>query len=616
MSCKDVFRMFEGYYGPYFTPSVDADGNLTWSNNAGLPNPPAINIKGEPGTGLEISGLVATEADLPATAEDWTCYLVGTEVPYTVYTFNPNSGWISLGQLASGPKGDPGAVYTPSVSPEGLLSWTNDGGLPNPQPVDIKGPKGDPGEGDGLSNDVKQALLQIAQKVAYIDTHGDEYYQDLYDALYPPAELISISAVFSQGQNVVYDDDSLNSLKQYLTVTGTYDDSSTATILGYTLSGTLTAGTSTITVSYEGLTTTFTVTVTHRAGTYSVTNTLSGCTTSNDAASVVENGSYSATITPSLHYTLTGATVSVTMGGTDITSTAYSNGTISIASVTGALVITVTAVAVALSSISAVYTQSGTVYDTDTLDSLKADLIVTATYDDSTTEMVPGTDYTLSGTLTAGTSTITVSYEGKTDTFTVTVTEDTGLPRDYTPIEYVWAKGDQWTNVYVSTGFIPDAATELEYKAAYHQYANTGHLISGTNYYALMIRSNGRDFFANRCGGEKTVSTNNSIAAGDPFVVSMFRNGTDDIYVDESKIMTLAAGSSTPSNPLYIFGYNGTAGYCTDSRIYYLKIYDNGTLARDYIPCINPSNVVGLYDVVNGNFITSTSNEPLYPPEE
>lgn len=140
MSCKEVFRMFEGYYGPYYTPSVDSDGNLTWTNNAGLPDPAPINIKGEPGTGLEISGLVATEADLPATAEDWTCYLVGTEVPYTVYTFNPNSGWISLGQLASGPKGDPGTTFTPSVSPDGVLSWTNDDGLPNPEPVDIKGP--------------------------------------------------------------------------------------------------------------------------------------------------------------------------------------------------------------------------------------------------------------------------------------------------------------------------------------------------------------------------------------------------------------------------------------------------------------------------------------------
>lgn len=39
-----------------------------------------------------------------------------------------------------------GATFFPSVSEEGIISWTNDGGLPNPAPVDIKGPKGDTGE--------------------------------------------------------------------------------------------------------------------------------------------------------------------------------------------------------------------------------------------------------------------------------------------------------------------------------------------------------------------------------------------------------------------------------------------------------------------------------------
>ena len=71
-------------------------------------------------------------------------------------------------------------------------------------------------------------------------------------------------------------------------------------------------------------------------------------------------------------------------------------------------------------SISATYTQSGTVYDTDSLDSLKSDLVVTATYESGTTETV--TAYTLSGTLSAGTSTVTVAYGGLTDTISVTVT--------------------------------------------------------------------------------------------------------------------------------------------------------------------------------------------------
>ena len=37
--------------------------------------------------------------------------------------------------------GENGATFTPSVSEEGVLSWTNDKDLPNPAPVNIKGPK-------------------------------------------------------------------------------------------------------------------------------------------------------------------------------------------------------------------------------------------------------------------------------------------------------------------------------------------------------------------------------------------------------------------------------------------------------------------------------------------
>lgn len=39
-------------------------------------------------------------------------------------------------------KGDDGTTFTPSVSSNGILSWTNNGGLPNPAPVNIQGPAG------------------------------------------------------------------------------------------------------------------------------------------------------------------------------------------------------------------------------------------------------------------------------------------------------------------------------------------------------------------------------------------------------------------------------------------------------------------------------------------
>jgi hypothetical protein len=39
----------QGAKGTTFTPSVDASGNLTWTNDGGLANPPAANIRGEQG---------------------------------------------------------------------------------------------------------------------------------------------------------------------------------------------------------------------------------------------------------------------------------------------------------------------------------------------------------------------------------------------------------------------------------------------------------------------------------------------------------------------------------------------------------------------------------------
>ena len=81
------------------------------------------------------------------------------------------------------------------------------------------------------------------------------------------------------------------------------------------------------------------------AKTYAINNELINCTSSNSATSAKENAVYSATLTANDGYTLTGGTVTVTMGGVDITATAYSGGVITIASVTGDVSIVATAVA-------------------------------------------------------------------------------------------------------------------------------------------------------------------------------------------------------------------------------------------------------------------------------
>lgn len=84
------------------------------------------------------------------------------------------------------------------------------------------------------------------------------------------------------------------------------------------------------------------ITVTGIATRYTVTNNLSNCTNSNNATTIEENSTYSATITANEGCKLENVTVS--MGGTDVTSTVYNNGIINISSVTGDIVITANAI--------------------------------------------------------------------------------------------------------------------------------------------------------------------------------------------------------------------------------------------------------------------------------
>ena len=78
--------------------------------------------------------------------------------------------------------------------------------------------------------------------------------------------------------------------------------------------------------------------------TYTITNNLTSCNNSNSAEIVSANSKYSATITADEGYVLN--TITVTMGGKDVTSTVVNNNTITIASVTGNIVITAKAIVV------------------------------------------------------------------------------------------------------------------------------------------------------------------------------------------------------------------------------------------------------------------------------
>ena len=112
----------------------------------------AGKFNGKDGKSFEIKGYYASTAALeegvPAPAPG-DAYCVGSAAPYDVYIYDGVSGeWINNGTI-QGAKGDTGAAgttFTPHLDGNGNLSWTNDGGLDNPETQNIRGAKGPKGE--------------------------------------------------------------------------------------------------------------------------------------------------------------------------------------------------------------------------------------------------------------------------------------------------------------------------------------------------------------------------------------------------------------------------------------------------------------------------------------
>lgn len=85
---------------------------------------------------------------------------------------------VALSELKGnkGDKGTVGAHFTPSVSDDGVLSWTNNGELENPQPVNIRGPQGVQGEqGRGFTILGYYDTLAILQSSVLAPNGGDAY---------------------------------------------------------------------------------------------------------------------------------------------------------------------------------------------------------------------------------------------------------------------------------------------------------------------------------------------------------------------------------------------------------------------------------------------------------
>lgn len=307
-----------------------------------------------------------------------------------------------------------------------------------------------------------------------------------------------------------------------------------------------------------------------------------------------------------------------------VTSVAY--GTVTITATAGSVSATCSVVVASatVTSLSAVYTQGGkTVYDTASLNSLKADLVVTANWSNGTVTTVDGSDYTLSGTLSEGTSTVTVAYGGQTTTFDVVVTAL--LPSGYTAYNYLQGDGVG----YIDTGLAGKTycTTNYEHEIKYSTASadTVGMCVYGfrwewgiTNSRNVWIGSEVLNSLSAVWCGLATRQEYSSVND----IVTVRTTRDKGIYLNDTLIGTGTANWSANHDgniPLFCECTKGNgAGYIAGSgneyygafskvRIYEFTVKDSNDneIAHMFPAMRNSDNAVGMYDIVRNLFFTN-----------
>lgn len=187
------------------------------------------------------------------------------------------------------------------------------------------------------------------------------------------------------------------------------------------------------------------------------------------------------------------------------------------------------------------------------------------------------------------------------------------LPSGYTQLEYIRATGKQW----IDTGFKPDYNTRVRMTATIEKSSSSYPVPFGTwdktetNAFILLLFSNGR---ARLYYGNKTTDSSKTIDEN----IHVFDVNKNVLLIDDELYITSATNTFSCSYNLYLFQHSAANGAIGGSQnaptgnIYNCKIWDNDILVRDFVPCIDTSGNVGLYDSLTKQFyqsITSSSFE-------
>lgn len=177
--------------------------------------------------------------------------------------------------------------------------------------------------------------------------------------------------------------------------------------------------------------------------------------------------------------------------------------------------------------------------------------------------------------------------------------EGSTLPSGYTKLYYIQSNGAQ----YINSGFKPNQDTRV--LAEMQCVSSSGWTQSSLFGYSKSDSTQRYEFYQYN---HAFYSPYND-ATGES--ISLI---TEKIKIDKKYNLTTVNNETISSSSyaqfqcegnMYIFALNeegSLKNLSGEKRLYSFRIYDDGTLVRDFIPCKNPSGVVGLYEIVEGKF--------------
>ena len=176
-----------------------------------------------------------------------------------------------------------------------------------------------------------------------------------------------------------------------------------------------------------------------------------------------------------------------------------------------------------------------------------------------------------------------------------TYKDETGTIITYTQIEYIQTSGTQ----YIDTGVVPSPNSRVicDFQATDKDSENHifGSRSSSTSRcFAFSIRGTGTWRFGYGSGytGSTVADTNRHIVDVNKNVCSL----------DGSVLYTREYEEFTGAYTIYVGAVKASSIYEGRAKIYSCQIYDNDTLVRDYVPCINADGEIGMWDKVNNVF--------------